>query len=123
VPPENSLWHGECFVFDNRVAVNHKLEKGQYDQCHACRLPITAEDKLDPHYEKGVSCHHCHNRHSAVERRNLRERQRQVELAAARGESHLGSDANLAIEKRRARKMALRAAQQQRAAAAEEPSS
>lgn len=106
VPPEESLWQGECFVFDNRVAVNHALEKGRYDQCHACRLPITEADKLGPAYEKGVSCPRCHDRLTLEQRRNLRERQRQVELAAARGEVHLGSDATSAIERRKAAKLA-----------------
>ena len=60
VPEEESLWRGECFVFDNRVAVNHKLEKGIYDQCHGCRHPITEEDKLSPMYMRGVSCPRCY---------------------------------------------------------------
>ena len=55
VPEAHSKWQGECFVFDNRVTVNHRLEKGQYDQCHACRRPITESDKLKEHYQKGVS--------------------------------------------------------------------
>jgi UPF0176 protein len=112
VPEADSLWQGECFVFDNRVAVNHALVKGGYDQCHACRLPITAADKQSSLYEKGVSCPHCHDRHTAEQVRNLRERQRQVELAAARGASHLGSDACIEIERRRALKLALKAGQQ-----------
>lgn len=105
IPPEQSLWQGECFVFDNRVAVNHALEKGGYDQCHACRLPITEADKRAPQYEKGVSCPRCHDRLSPQQRGNLRERQRQVELAAARGEAHLGSEAASAIERRKANKL------------------
>jgi UPF0176 protein len=114
VPQPESLWQGECFVFDNRVAVNHALEKGLYDQCHACRVPITEADKQSPDYEKGVSCHRCRDRHEPEQLRNLRERQRQVELAAARGEQHLGEEASLGIEKRRARKLALKAQQQAR---------
>jgi len=114
VPQQESLWQGECFVFDNRVAVNHALEKGNYDQCHACRLPLTEADKHSPHYEKGVSCHRCHDRHGPEQLRNLRERQRQVELAAARGEQHLGEEASLGIEQRRARKLALKKQQQSR---------
>lgn len=57
VPKEESLWQGECFVFDDRVTVNHDLEKGEYDQCHACRLPITEQDKQSEYYQPGVSCH------------------------------------------------------------------
>ncbi|MEY4641838.1 MAG: hypothetical protein RLZZ227_1832 [Pseudomonadota bacterium] len=112
VPPEESLWQGECFVFDNRVAVNHALEKGTYDQCHACRLPITEDDKQSPLYEHGVTCPRCHGSHSEDELRNLRERQRQVELAAERGEQHLGEDASRAIAARKAQKLAFKRGQQ-----------
>ncbi len=106
VPASASLWQGECFVFDNRVAVNHALEKGQYGQCHACRLPITEADKQSAMYENGVSCPRCHGKHSAEDMRNLRERQHQVELAAARGEQHLGEEAHRAIAMRKALKLA-----------------
>jgi UPF0176 protein len=98
-------------VFDNRVAVNHQLEKGGYDQCHACRLPITEADKQLASYEKGVSCPRCYGRNAPEHLRNLRERQRQVELAAARGEAHLGSEARLSIEQRRAQKLQIKANQ------------
>jgi len=111
VQENESLWQGECFVFDNRVAVNHRLEKGGYDQCHACRLPITEADKQHEHYEKGVSCPRCYGRNSPEQLRNLRERQRQIELAAARGEAHLGSEARQSIEQRRARKLEHKARQ------------
>jgi len=90
VPETESKWRGECFVFDNRVTVNHQLEKGQYDQCHACRRPITEDDKLSPHYKKGVSCHHCYQSHSAQQRQRYQERERQIELAKRRGEAHMG---------------------------------
>jgi UPF0176 protein len=114
VPESTSLWQGECFVFDNRVAVNHALEKGTYDQCHACRLPITEADKHSPQYEAGVSCPRCHGMHSAEDLRNLRERQHQVELAAARGEQHLGEEAGRAIGLRKAQKLAQKRSQQAR---------
>jgi UPF0176 protein len=55
VPEAQTRWRGECFVFDNRVTVNHKLQRGDYDQCHACRMPITEADKQSEHYQKGVS--------------------------------------------------------------------
>lgn len=110
VPEEESLWEGECFVFDNRVAVNHALEKGGYDQCHACRLPITEEDKQSPHYEKGVSCPRCWRGKSEEQRRHYRERQRQLDLARARGEEHIGAQANEAIIRRKAAKRARRQA-------------
>lgn len=91
VPPQESTWEGECFVFDNRVAVNHALEKGQYDQCHGCRRPITEEDKQSPYYMKGVCCPHCHDRLSPDQRARFAERQKQIELAQQRGEVHVGA--------------------------------
>jgi UPF0176 protein len=113
VPESASLWQGECFVFDNRVAVNHSLEKGAYAQCHACRLPITAADRQSPLYEKGVTCPRCHGTHTAEDLRNLRERQRQVDLAAARGEQHLGEEASRARDLRKAQKLAHKRSQQE----------
>lgn len=92
VPEEESLWQGECFVFDNRVSVNHQLEKGVYDQCHACRLPITEEDKNSDKYVQGVSCPSCYDKKSEQQRQRFAERERQVQLAKARGEEHLGGD-------------------------------
>jgi len=113
VPADQSLWQGECFVFDNRVAVNHSLAKGDYDQCHACRLPITEADKHSTLFEKGVSCPRCHGTRGEEELHHLRERQRQIELAQSRGEAHLGGDVADTIEKRRARKLALKEQQKQ----------
>ncbi len=91
VPAEESTWEGECFVFDNRVAVNQQLEKGQYDQCYACRRPITEEEKRSEHYVKGVSCPYCYDSLTPERAERFGERQRQVELAAQRGESHVGA--------------------------------
>ncbi|MGA1741450.1 MAG: rhodanese-related sulfurtransferase [Pseudohongiellaceae bacterium] len=105
VPQEESLWQGECFVFDNRVAVNHALEKGDYDQCHACRLPITEEDKQSEYYEKGVSCSRCYDKLSEAQKTAFKERQKQIELAASRGEEHLGSEVAKTILKRKASKL------------------
>ncbi|MES2606666.1 MAG: rhodanese-related sulfurtransferase [Pseudomonadota bacterium] len=113
VPAADSLWQGECFVFDNRVAVNHALEKGIHDQCHACRLPITEVDKQHSHYEKGVSCPRCHGTRSEEELAHFRERQKQIDLALARGEVHLGGEVAETIEKRRASKLALKERQQE----------
>ena len=118
VPAAESLWQGECFVFDNRVAVNHQLQKGAYDQCHACRLPITEADKASPLFEKGVSCPHCHGRHRVEELEHFRERQRQIDLAQARGEVHLGGDAAALIARRKVAKKAQRALQQKQQSAA-----
>ncbi|QYK02996.1 rhodanese-related sulfurtransferase [Shewanella psychrotolerans] len=111
VKPEESMWQGECFVFDNRVSVNHSLEKGDYDQCNACRLPITEADKASEHYVKGVSCPHCIDKVTEKQRQRFAERERQVQLANARGESHIGSDVNSVIEKRRQDKLALKQSQ------------
>jgi UPF0176 protein len=113
VPQSDTMWEGECFVFDNRVAVNHSLEKGGYDQCHACRLPITEADKSSDKYERGVSCPRCHGKHTIEEADHFRERQRQIDLATKRGEVHLGGEAADVIEKRRAAKKALRELQAQ----------
>lgn len=92
VPEKESLWQGECFVFDNRVSVTHALEKGQYDQCHACRLPISDDDKKNEHYIQGVSCHHCYDKKTEAQRKRFMQREKQVQLAKARGEEHIGSD-------------------------------
>lgn len=76
VPAESSKWDGECFVFDQRVAVGHGLEEGSWTICHACREPITLEETARPEYEKGVSCHHCHGTADDTRLRSLRERQK-----------------------------------------------
>ena len=91
VPREDSIWEGECFVFDNRVSVDHQLQKGHYDQCHGCRHPITEQDKLSEVYEKGVCCPHCHGALTEDQKLRFRERQKQTELAAQRGEAHVGA--------------------------------
>ncbi|MDQ6988326.1 MAG: rhodanese-related sulfurtransferase [Mariprofundaceae bacterium] len=90
VPEEDSLWQGECFVFDDRVAVKHGLKKGQYSLCRGCRWPITAEDKQHPHYEDGICCARCFDVLSPEKRSRLSERQKQENLAQQRGEAHLG---------------------------------
>ncbi len=114
VPADETLWEGECFVFDERVTVNLQLEKGQYDQCNACRLPITEADKASPHYEKGVSCPHCFGKVSESQKIRFMEREKQIELAKLRGESHIGADAAKAlIAKREAKIKRLQAQQQQ----------
>lgn len=105
VPKEDTMWQGECFVFDNRVAVNHDLEKGNYDQCHACRMPITEEEMKSDKYEKGISCHHCFDKVTDEQRERFAERQRQIELAKQRGEEHIGADVSDAIEKNRQAKL------------------
>jgi len=101
VPKEESLWQGECFVFDDRVAVNHQLEKGNYDQCHACRLPITEADKQHRHYLKGVSCHQCYDKKTPEQKKRFMERQKQIEIAKQRGQEHIGVQAREQLEKQR----------------------
>jgi len=115
VPKEETMWEGECFVFDNRVAVDHDLNKGQYDQCHACRMPITEDEMKSEQYEKGISCPHCFDKVTDEQRARFAERQKQIDLAKARGEEHIGSDAKEVIaarqEEKRQQKEAARAAQ------------
>lgn len=89
IPPEESLWEGECFVFDQRVSVGHGLKQGDYTLCHACRYPVDTQDRASPLYEEGVSCPQCHGTHSPEQIHRYRERQRQIELATKRGEEHL----------------------------------
>jgi UPF0176 protein len=91
MPPEQSLWQGECFVFDQRVTIGHGLVQGSYGLCHACRRPVSAEDEASPLYEAGVSCPACHGERTEEQREPYRERQRQQARAAARGERHIGA--------------------------------
>lgn len=104
VPESETMWEGECFVFDERVAVNHKLEKGQYDQCHACRMPLTAAEKESEQYILGTCCPHCFGKHTPQQQQRFLERQKQVRLAQERGEAHIGSDAAKAAELHRQEK-------------------
>lgn len=104
VSKEESLWEGDCFVFDNRVAVNHDLQKSQYDQCYGCRLPITENDKLSDKFEAGVSCPRCYGSHSDEQIARFREREKQVRLATERNEQHVGTEARLVLEQKRLKK-------------------
>jgi len=106
VPKEKSLWKGECFVFDDRVTVDHDLNKGNYDQCNACRLPITEEDKQSELFEQGVSCPHCFDKTSEEQKERYAQREKQISLAKARGEKHLGSEASTMLEQKKRRKKA-----------------
>ncbi len=92
VPPEESLWQGECFVFDQRVSVGHGLALGTHGRCHACRDPLSAQDMASPLYVEGVACPHCHGRFDEDRRARFAERQKQVELAQKRGKPHIGVD-------------------------------
>lgn len=90
VPEEESLWHGDCFVFDERVAVGHGLEPGDYSLCRACRHPLTPDEARSEKFVEGVSCPHCFDERSEEDRARYAERQRQIALAKKRGEKHLG---------------------------------
>lgn len=91
VPEAESLWRGECFVFDNRVAVNHSLQKGIYEQCHGCRYPITEADKSSEKYMAGVSCPRCYDGLSEEQKGRFAERQKQIQIAKQRNQSHIGA--------------------------------
>ena len=90
IPEERSSWQGECYVFDQRVSVNHQLQPGSYSLCHACGLPVSPAQRLEPSYREGISCPHCIDRFSEVDRERFAERQRQMHLARERGQHHLG---------------------------------
>jgi UPF0176 protein len=91
VPAEQSLWQGECFVFDERVSVTHGLAEGEAELCRGCRRPLSAADRLSPRYREGISCAWCHDRRSDEDRARYEERHRQVRLAEERGLRHIGS--------------------------------
>ena len=93
-PQKGSLWKGDCFVFDQRVAVKHALKESDYDQCFACRYPITIEDKNSPKYTKGISCPKCHDSLTKEKQESFAERQKQINLSKLRGETHIGQKDN-----------------------------
>ena len=90
IPEEQSKWEGECFVFDERVSVDHNLERGSYDACWGCGRPLSEKDQASPLYEKGVACPACHPTLTEAQKAAFRERQYQIEHAQARNEKHLG---------------------------------
>jgi UPF0176 protein len=92
VDPEDSRWNGECFVFDERVTVTHGLQRGSHTLCRACRMPINEADQASPLYVEGISCPACHGERTEEQLRGYAERQRQSELAKARGEAHVGAE-------------------------------
>ncbi|MEM7215557.1 MAG: rhodanese-related sulfurtransferase [Pseudomonadota bacterium] len=101
VPEEQSLWEGQCFVFDQRVSVGHGLLEGPYDLCHACRHPVSDEDKKSELYSPGISCARCHDQMSEEQRKRFAERQHQIELAKQRGEAHIAVDQSAQKHKKR----------------------
>jgi len=100
VSEADSLWQGDCYVFDERVAVGHGLKQSDYTLCHGCRLPVDAAGRAHPKYEQGVACPACANTQSDKKRAAHRERQKQVKLAAARGETHIGDGVVMKPRKR-----------------------
>ncbi|MCI4661256.1 MAG: rhodanese-related sulfurtransferase [Neomegalonema sp.] len=105
VPEQESLWEGECFVFDQRVAVKHGLEEGSHEMCHACWRPVSPEQRADPRFEPGICCPQCADSLTQERRAALVERQRQIALAKQRGETHLGQNAGaLDTARKQARK-------------------
>ena len=98
IPKEKSLWEGECFVFDQRVAVTHGLDEGQYDQCYACRHPLSPEELESDQYTKGISCPYCFNKLSDKKKAGVIERQKQIMLSKSKGVNHIGDNQNNAKE-------------------------
>ena len=90
ISPNESLWEGECFVFDERVSIQHGLVEGNYSMCHACRMPIDDDDMKSKKYSEGISCPHCYATHSEERKERFTERQKQIKLAKIRNEKHLG---------------------------------
>lgn len=91
VAPEDSLWQGECFVFDERVSVGHGLHPGTLELCRSCRYPVGDVERASPFYEKGISCPKCFDAKTPEQKKGFAERQRQVELARQRGTAHVGA--------------------------------
>lgn len=91
IPAEQSLWQGECFVFDQRIAVGQGLQVGTHEQCYACRHPVSSQEKTSVQYQPGVSCPHCFNTLPEKTRARVAERQKQNELALKRGKKHIGA--------------------------------
>ena len=91
VPEQDSLWHGDCFVFDERVSVGHGLTPGHHQLCRSCRMPLGEAELQSPHYVPGVSCTYCHGTRTPEQERALAERERQMQLAARRGKAHIGA--------------------------------
>ena len=89
IPEEDSLWEGQCFVFDKRVSVGHGLKVGDYQLCRACRFPLSHADMRSSKYKEGISCPRCHDKTSHEQKARFAERQKQHQLACARGERHI----------------------------------
>jgi len=89
IDKKDSLWKGECYVFDNRVSVKHKLKQGTYSICSGCRVPISPANKRSYKYEEGVSCPNCHDKLTNAQKSRFRMRQKQIILAKKSGTKHI----------------------------------
>ena len=100
IDQKDSLWEGECFVFDERVSLKHDLTEGTYDMCHGCRMPITDLDKKSEEYIRGVACPNCFNAKTEEQKARYMSRQKQVDLAKKRNHKHIGPKDGFEIEKK-----------------------
>ncbi|WP_432452077.1 MULTISPECIES: oxygen-dependent tRNA uridine(34) hydroxylase TrhO [unclassified Agarivorans] len=116
VPEQDSLWQGDCFVFDERVSVDHQLQPGDYQLCKACRMPVSVAQQQSPLFVPGLSCPHCHAQQSQQQKQRFMEREKQVNLAKQRGEQHVGMEASKHSEQRRKQKLRLRRTQREKSA-------
>ena len=90
VKSDENEWKGECFVFDYRVSLNDSLEKGEYDMCYACRMPLSKENKKNKHYLKGQSCEFCYDQPTVKQKKRFNEREKQIKLSKVKNLKHLG---------------------------------
>jgi UPF0176 protein len=89
IKKEKSLWKGECYVFDNRISLKHKLKQGSHLMCGGCRTPVSLLDTKSKKYEAGVSCLNCHDKLTRDQKERFRMRQKQINLAKQQGKSHI----------------------------------
>lgn len=108
IDENNSRWDGDCFVFDERVSVKHGLVPGNYELCRACRLPLDENDKASEHFIEGISCPHCHDKHTPEQKQRFMQRQHQIELAKQRQEQHIGERVEIKKAAYKARQEQLR---------------
>ena len=90
VKSDENEWKGECFVFDYRVSLNNSLEKGEYEMCYACRMPLSKENKKNKHYLKGQSCEYCYDQKTIKQKKRFNEREKQIKLSKVKNLKHLG---------------------------------
>jgi len=89
IKKNESLWKGECFVFDNRISLKHGLKLGSYSMCSGCRMPISSKDKRSNKYEEGVSCPNCYDKLTETQKSRFRMRQSQIYKAKQSGKKHI----------------------------------